>query len=141
MKAIKLLSLTVFILITSVRAFSQTKTGQVYLIRSTGYTGTMVNYQFYIDGQLACKLKNKSFSIHDLPVGDHTVSVVSGGIANKKKSAPLKINVVEGKANYVSVVSTQYGYINKITCAEMTQNTAEPMLTKATQKKDCLVEK
>jgi hypothetical protein len=138
MKTIKLLSLFAVLLTVSFNAFSQEKTGQVYLIRLTGYTGSAVNYSFYIDDQLACKQKNKSFSIHDLGVGDHTVSVVSGGISNGKKSPPLKITVVEGKANYVSVVSTQSGYVNKITCQEITQNSADPILAKTTQKKDCL---
>ena len=138
MKAIKLFSLLAFFLTTSFGAFAQAKTGQVYLIRYTGFTGSAVNYSFYVDDQLICKLKNKSFSIHDLAVGDHTVSVVSGGISNGKKSAPLKITVVEGKTNYVSVVSTQAGYSNKITCQEITQNSADPVLAKAKEKKDCL---
>lgn len=138
MKAIRSFSLLAFFLTLSFGAFSQTKTGQVYLIRSTGYTGSAVNYSFYIDDQLACKLKNKSFSIHDLSVGEHTVSVVSGGISNGKKSTSLKITVAEGKPNYVSVVSTQAGYANKITCQEITKNSADPALAKAKQKKDCL---
>ncbi|WP_442587559.1 DUF2846 domain-containing protein [Pedobacter sp. AW31-3R] len=119
-------------------AFSQTNTGKVYLIRSTGFTGSAVNYSFYIDGQLACKMKNKSFSVHDLGIGEHTVSVVSGGLSNGKKSVPLKITVATDKINYVSVVSTENGYVNKITCQEITQNSAEPLLLKAKQKKDCL---
>ena len=138
MKAIKLFSIAALLLTLSFGAFSQTKTGQVYLIRVTGYTGSAVNYSFYVDDQLICKLKNKSFSIHDLPVGEHTVSVVSGGISNGKKSTPLKVMVVEGKANYVSVVSTQAGYVNKITCQEITQNSADPILAKSKQKTDCL---
>jgi hypothetical protein len=138
MKTIKILALLTFMLTLSFNGFSQAKTGQVYLIRVTGYTGSAVNYSFYLDDKLICKLKNKSFSIHNIPVGTHTVSVVSGGISNGKKSDPLKITVVEGKANYVSVVSTQSGYANKITCQEITQNSADPLLAKATQNKDCL---
>nr|WP_067055839.1 DUF2846 domain-containing protein [Mucilaginibacter sp. L294] len=141
MKAIKTFLLLAFFLTASSTAFSQTKTGQVYLIRSTGFTGSAVNYSFYIDDQLACKMKNKLFSIHDLPVGEHTVSVVSGGISNGKKSTPLKITVVEGKVNYISVVSTQSGYANKITCQEITQNSADPILAKSKQKNDCLSKK
>jgi hypothetical protein len=137
MKTIKFLAVFAFMLTTSLSVFSQTKTGQVYLIRLTGYTGSAVNYRFYIDDQLTCKLKNKSFSIHDLPVGDHTVSVVSGGLSNGKKSTPLKITVVEGKVNYVSVVSTEAGYVNKINVQEITQNSAEPVLAKTKQKTDC----
>jgi hypothetical protein len=141
MKTIKLLSLTAFLLIGALSTIAQTKTGQVYLIRSTGYTGTAVNYSFFVDGQLTCKMKNKLFSIHDLPVGEHTVSVSSGGISTGKKSEPLKITVTEGQVNYVSVVSTQAGYANKITCQEITENSAAPLLAKATQKKDCLSKK
>jgi hypothetical protein len=140
MKVIKSLLLLAFLLTTSLGAFSQTKTGQVYLIRYTGYTGSAINYSFYIDDQLVCKQKNKLYSIHDLSVGDHTVSVVSGGISNGKKSTPLKFTVIEGKANYVSVVSTQSGYVNKITCQEITQNSAEPLLAKSKEKTDCLKE-
>lgn len=135
---IKSFAFLTFMLAISFNAFSQTKTGQVYLIRSTGYTGSAVNYRLYIDDQLVCKLKNKSYSVHDIGVGQHTVSVVSGGISNGKKSAPLTITVIEGKVNYVSVVSTQSGYVNKLTCQEITQNSAEPLLAKATQNQNCL---
>jgi hypothetical protein len=138
MKTIKLFSLLAMLLLSASSAFSQTNTGKVYLIRSTGYAGTIVNYQFFIDGKLACKLKNKNYSIHDLSLGDHTVSVVSGGLSNGKKSAPLKFTVAPDKINYISVVSTESGYVNKITCQEITQNSAEPLLAKAKQKKDCL---
>lgn len=138
MKAIKLIAVLAFCLFSSYAAFSQTGKGQLYLIRATGYTGSAVNYSFYVDGNLVCKQKNKSFSIHDLSVGDHTISVSSGGLSNGKKSTPLKVTVVEGKPNYISVVSTQAGYANKITCQEITQNSAEPLLAKSKEKKDCL---
>lgn len=138
MKTIRFFSLLAIMLTVSFNSFSQNKSGQVYLIRSTGYTGSAVNYQLFIDNQLVCKLKNKTFSIHDISIGEHTVSVVSGGISNGKKSTPLKIIVAEGKTNYVSVVSTQSGYVNKLTCQEITQNSADPLLAKATQNKNCL---
>ncbi|TDO20668.1 DUF2846 domain-containing protein [Pedobacter duraquae] len=138
MKSIKLFSLLAFCLFSSFSAFSQSTSGQVYLIRATGFTGSAVNYSFYIDGQLVCKQKNKSFSVHDLSPGEHTISVSSGGISNGKKSTPLKVTVVEGKINYVSVVSTQAGYANKITCQEITKNSADPALAKSKQKTDCL---
>ncbi|MET4139603.1 hypothetical protein [Pedobacter sp. UYP1] len=141
MKTIKFFAFLALTLTVSFNVFSQDKPGQVYLIRSTGYTGSAVNYRIYIDDKLVCKLKNKSFSIHDIGNGEHTVSVVSGGISNGKKSAPLKITVAEGKVNYISVVSTQSGYANKITCQEITQNSADPLLAKATQNKSCLTEK
>lgn len=138
MKAFKLIALLAFLLTGSFSAHSQTNTGKVYLIRVTGYTGTVINYHFFVDGKLMCKLKNKSYSIHDLSVGDHTIAVSSGGLSTGKKSPPLKIAVAEGKTNYVSVVSTESGYVNKITCQEITQNSAEPLLAKAKEKTNCL---
>ncbi len=140
MKIIKLFAISILLIIGSITAHSQTKTGQVYLIRVTGYTGMAVNYRFYIDDKLVCKMKNKLYSIHDLPVGEHTVSINSGGISNGKKSEPLKIVVAEGKTNYVNVFSTQAGYVNKITCQEITKDSADPLLAKAKQKTDCQAE-
>jgi len=138
MKEIKLLIILFFLFIGSFNAQSQTATGKVYLIRSTGYAGLAVNYHFYVDGKLVCKQKNKTFSIHDLSVGDHLVNVTSGGLKTAKKTPPVKITVVEGKTNYVSVVSTESGYVNKIACQEITENSAQPMLANAREKTNCL---
>ncbi|MEO3408414.1 hypothetical protein AAFN85_31150 [Mucilaginibacter sp. CAU 1740] len=140
MKITKLFAVLTLLFIGSLKAHSQTKTGQVYLIRVTGYTGMAINYRFFIDDKLVCKMKNKLYSIHDLPVGEHTVTINSGGISNGKKSAPLKIVVAEGKINYVNVFSTQAGYSNKITCQEITKDSADPLLAKAKQKTDCAAE-
>ena len=138
MKTLKLLTVFVFLLAISFSSNAQTNTGKVYLIRVTGYTGSAVNYSIFVDGKLICKLKNKAYSVHDLSPGEHTVSVSSGGLSTGKKSAPLTINVVAGTTNYLSVVSTQSGYANKITCQEITANSAAPLLAKAEEKKDCL---
>jgi hypothetical protein len=140
MKTLKFLVVSLLLLTASTSVFSQASTGKVYLIRVTGYTGSAVNYRFYIDDRLVCKMKNKTFSVQDLSLGDHTISVVSGGLSNGKKSAPLKINVSADKTNYITVSSTQSGYVNKITCQEITKNSAEPLLAKAKQKQDCLSE-
>lgn len=138
MKTIKTFAFLALLLTVSFSAFSQDKTGQVYLIRATGYTGSAINYRLYIDDQLVSKLKNKSYSIQNISAGEHTVSVASGGISNGKQSAPLKITVAEGKINYISIVSTQSGYVNKITCQEITKNSADPLLAKSKQNKDVL---
>ncbi|RZJ52057.1 MAG: DUF2846 domain-containing protein [Flavobacterium sp.] len=140
MKTIKLFSF-IFFLMISANSFAQesTKTGQIYLIRSTGYEGSAVNYSFYVDDQLVCKLKNKHFSIIDIPAGDHNISVLSGGLSNGKKSAPTLVTVLAGKPNFVEVVSTQKGeYTNKITATEITENSAKPILSTLTQKTNCL---
>jgi hypothetical protein len=137
MKTLKIISAILFLFAISFSANAQTNTGSLYLIRLTGSTGVAINYHFYVDGELICKLKNKSFSVHQLTPGEHTVSIGSGGLSNGKKSEPLKITVVEGKTNYVNVVGTQSGYVNKLSCQEITQSSAEPLLAKSKQKTDC----
>jgi len=137
MKSFKL-SLLAFLMTITFGAFSQTNSGKVYLIRFTGSTGSMVNYSIFVDGKLICKLKNKSFSIHNLSVGEHNVSVVGGGLSTGKKSAPLTFTVAENKTNYITVASTQNGYANKITCQEITENSATPILAKAKENTNCL---
>lgn len=140
MKQIKLISFLLIVMLP-VTSFAQqsTKTGQIYLIRSTGYEGSAVNYSFYIDDQLVCKLKNKHYSIIDIPAGDHNISVSSGGLSTGKKSTPTLVTVIEGKTNFIEVVSTQKGeYSNKITATEITENSAKPILSTITQKTNCL---
>jgi len=138
MKKFKLF-LSLFLLTVSSNIFAQSKTGQVYLIRSTGFEGSAVNHSFYLDDVLICKLKNQSYSIQDVPVGDHKISVVSGGLSNGKKSTPIVITVVEGKPNFVEVVSTKKEeYSNQITAVEILKNSADPILSKAKQITNCL---
>jgi len=55
-----------------------------------------------------------------------------------KKTPAVKITVVEGKTNFISVVSTEAGYMNKIACQEITENSAQPLLAKAKEKTNCL---
>ncbi|CAM4370633.1 hypothetical protein SAMN06265348_113186 [Pedobacter westerhofensis] len=138
MKTLKLIALLAFVLTGSFSAHSQTATGKVYLIRSTGYAGLAVNYHFFVDGKLVCKQKNRSYSIHDLNVGDHMISITTGGLPPAKKTPAVKITVVEGKTNFISVVSTEAGYLNKIACQEITENSAQPLLAKAKEKTNCL---
>jgi len=138
MKTLKLIALLAFLFTGSFSAHSQGKTGKVYLIRSTGYNGLAVNYHFFVDGKLVCKQKNRSYSIQDLSVGDHMVNVTTGGLPTAKKTPAVKITVVEGKTNYVSVVSTEVQYVTKIACQEITENSAQPLLAKAKEKTNCL---
>lgn len=99
---------------------AQSKTGQICFIRATGYVGSAINYRAFIDDSLACKLKNKSYSLHTVAIGEHAVAVSSGGLSSGAKSAPLKINVEEGKTTYVDLV-----WANSVSCQELTQNSGQ----------------
>jgi len=67
--------LVVFFMSCSFAAWSQTGTGKVHFIRSTGFYGSAVAFRVFIDDQLVCKLNNNRYSIHEIPVGQHNILV------------------------------------------------------------------
>ncbi len=117
----------------SLKSFAQT--GQICFIRSTGTTGSVVNISVYIDDSLVCKLKNKSYSLHDVPVGDHTVSAVSGGLASKRK-IPFKVTVADGKISYVNILN-----MSNIATEEVTENTGSQKIKTLIQNTGCNLKK
>jgi hypothetical protein len=132
MKKISLLSLlTVLLLISSV-CFSQEKTGQVYFIRATGYVSSAVNFRVYLDDSLVCKLKNKTYSVHTVKAGKHTVRAANTGLSSHKKSAPFEVEVKEGQTTYVDVV-----WANTVSCQEITANSAQSKLKGIKQATNC----
>ncbi|RFM26907.1 hypothetical protein [Deminuibacter soli] len=133
MKKQYLFLLPVLFAFCSVKAFSQSAaTGQICFIRATGYVASAVNFRVFIDDSLACKLKNKRYSLHTVSAGEHTVSAQNMGISLDKKSAPFKVLVAEGKITYINLV-----WANEVSCQEITANSAEQSLKKIKQTTDC----
>jgi hypothetical protein len=132
MKLLKLNLVAIFCLCLLPTLKAQDKMGKIYFIRATNYVGTMINYGFYIDDQLACKLKNNHYSIHDVPAGEHQVSVQDRGYGKRKKSKPLTVNVKEGEISYLSVGAGSSLYLQEVTGAS-----AEELLKKVAINKDC----
>ncbi|MFC1226202.1 DUF2846 domain-containing protein [Pedobacter sp. BG31] len=133
MKKIRNITFLLFAFFCSGAAFAQDSTGKIYVVRRTGMNGSAVNYRLYVDGELICKMKNKTYSVHDLKPGEHTISVQPGGIPDRRLKLPVKFTVAEGKVNYFMINSG-----NEITCLEVPQSTAEPMIAKSIQVTDCL---
>lgn len=132
MKALQLFFTILCGMLLSFSAYSQSQTGEVCFIRSTGYVASAVNFKVYIDDTLTCKLKNHTYSIHAVPPGEHTVAASNTGLSSQKKSAPFKINVEAGKTTYVNIV-----WANEVSCEEITKNSADVKLKKSKQNTKC----
>ena len=100
------------------------ETGKIYFLRSTGFQGSAVAFKTFIDGEFVCKLNNKKYSIHEVPVGKHECSVQFGGKKSKEKAEKFEVLVEAGKVTYVKLVFETGAFINNIYCEEVTENTA-----------------
>lgn len=112
--------------------FSQEQTGQICFIRATGYVASAVNFRVFIDDSLVCKLKNKRYTLHTVTAGEHTVAAQNTGLSVDKKSTPFKVNVTAGKITYINVI-----WANKVSCQEITENSATEALKKIQQTSNC----
>jgi hypothetical protein len=106
--------------------------GKICFIRQTGYVSSAVNFKVYINDTLVCKLKNKTFSIHSVAAGEHTVSASNTGISDQRKSPPFKVTVTAGKITYVDVV-----WANKVTTQELTESSGKQKTTQLRENLKC----
>ena len=111
--------------------------GKIYFLRSTGIELWNGSFKTFIDGKLVCKLQNKKYSIHEVPVGKHECSVQFGGTKSKEKAEKFEVNVEKGKTTYVQLVFENGFFINKIYCEEVTENTAKQKIAKMEEDTKC----
>ena len=64
------------------------ETGTIYFMRKTGISGTVSAFNAFIDGKLVCRLNNKKFSAHEVPAGEHIITVQFSGKNAKDKAEP-----------------------------------------------------
>lgn len=108
-------------------------TGKVYFIRHTGYEGSAVAFKTVIDGEVACKLRNKRYSIHEVAPGAHGFTVQFSG----KQSDPVQINVEAGKTYYVYMILQNGVARTALYCVELTENSAQKFLAECTPDTEC----
>ncbi|WP_140485847.1 DUF2846 domain-containing protein [Flavobacterium sp. GSA192] len=113
-------------------------TGKIYFLRSTGFQGSAIAFKTFIDGEFVCKLNNKKYSIHEVPVGKHECSVQFGGKTSKEKAEKFEVQVEPGKITYVQLVFETGVFINNIYCEEVTENTAKKKMEILVEDTKCL---
>lgn len=104
------------------------ETGKVYFLRSTGFQGSAAAFTAFIDGELACKLNNKKYSIHEVTPGEHKFTVQFAGKKSKEKAEPIVIDVEAGKTYYIQMVFQTGAFVNNLYCQEVTESSADTIM-------------
>ncbi|MCR9101816.1 MAG: DUF2846 domain-containing protein [bacterium] len=134
MKALIFLFFAIFCCST----FYAQETGTIYLMRKTGISGTVSAFNAFIDGELVCRLNNKKFSVHEVPAGEHIITVQFSGKNAKDKAEPITVMVKPGQPVFVQMVLEARVVINNLYCLEITESSARPILRKLKEDSKCL---
>lgn len=125
-------------LINAQETVTTNQTGKIYFLRSTGFVGSAQAFKTFIDEKFVCKLNNKKYSIHEVPVGKHKCSVQFGGQKPKEGAEKFEVEVEAGKITYVQLVFETGLFINNIYCEEVTENTAKQKMLTMVEDDKCL---
>jgi hypothetical protein len=117
---------------------SNPATGTVYFMRSTGWNMTTGSFNTFIDGELACKLNNNRYSIHQLPEGTHQFSVQFMGKKSKEKIQRIDLNIQAGKTYYLQLIYEHGALLDKLYLEEVTESTAKRLMGRLEEDKKCL---
>lgn len=135
----KLLTILATIILLSA-SYSQeqtkTETATVYIIRNTKTMGTLEKFKIFVDDQLTCKLKNHHYIKTVLPPALHQFSVQMTGSNSKTKVDHFELTLESGKTYYLTI-DTPSSVLGSSSFIEITNHTAEKMMPKLKEQKDC----
>ena len=102
--------------------------GKVYVIRATGYSGSLSRIKIMVDDQAYCKIKNNAWAVFDVPAGDHVFYIPAWDAPNAKEKRGLTIPIEAGKTYYLRMVIKERYFQIVTYFEEITYNSAKPML-------------
>ncbi|WP_126514957.1 DUF2846 domain-containing protein [Flavobacterium sp. RSP15] len=114
---------------------------KIYFLRSTGWGGSFSRLKFFIDDKFVCKAKYKKYSIHEVPIGRHEISLKYGNMnlkTNKGASENFVIQVESGKATYFELVYETGVFSVLIYLMEIDEKTAKEKMKEMEENKGCL---
>ncbi len=97
---------------------------EVYLIRSTGWTGSGRDMKIFVDTTLVCDLSNYRYSIQNIPVGKHTISIQIKGRKLKKRTKKKEFEFEHGKTYYFYTIKKSYPFWSDLYLQEITERAA-----------------
>ena len=128
----KILATTILLLL-SVATYGQadtTRKSTVYVLRSTGFTGSARQFKIFVDGNLVCKMKNDSYLILEIVPGRHAFAVQMDGQTLRESTEKVDINVESGKDYYLSCVLKTDAMWSTAQMDELTENSGKAKIMK-----------
>jgi len=112
---------------------------KIYFIRDTGFSGSMSDFKEFIDGKMVCKLDNKSYSIHEVSEGEHSVTYQANGKELNKHGEKTMITMKfeSGKTYYFQMMFIKKFATVDFTLNELTENAAKKLMTKLKEDTNC----
>lgn len=137
----KSLILSISVLLFSIHLSAQ-ETAEVYVLRKTGYNASLVGFNLIMDGDLLCKSKNKSYSVHQVPVGDHSFQArLLGKKKMKKKSMePLDLTFEAGETYYLQLNLKTRAFDSQVDVQEITKSSANRIMPDLKLQENCKTE-
>lgn len=117
--------------------------GLVYFLRGKGHAGSATAFSAIIDEELACKLNNRRYSVHEISPGRHEFKAQFAGKKGKEKAEIAVIDIEAGKTYYIQMVMQASFWVNDVSAQEITRNSALRLMKDDEIKldSDCKVDK
>ena len=132
---------TIFLLLF-LTSLSAQETAEVYVLRKTGYSGSAVGFNLIMDGELLCKARNKRYSIHQVPAGDHSFQArIFGKKKMKKKSMePLDLTFEAGETYYLQLNLKTRAFDSQVDVQEIAKSSADRIMPDLKLQENCKAE-
>ena len=135
----KLTIVIVLFFLASHMVMAQTDSSQlakIYVIRSTGFGQSVVNFRLLVNNEIRCKIKNEHYSVFYLSPGTYVFNVTSFTVG-KKERLGLELPVEAGNTYYLNMVQRSKVLQTDLFVEEITRNSAEQLLVKYKEDKKC----
>ena len=134
-----LVALMTFCLTTAAQAQDAAGTGKIYLVRNTGYNGVALAFHCFIDSSRVCDLRNKRYSVHEVPAGEHRVNVKIYSKELKSPKHTTIITVEPGKSYYVRILPEKtYSFEAYLKTLAVSESLIKPVMAKCEEETNCL---
>jgi hypothetical protein len=109
---------------------------QIYILRATGFGGSLVNFRSWVNDFVICKLANNHYSVHHIKPGTYTFYATSFDTYKMQQNG-FEMQVEAGKTYYLRMVIKKRMFDSFLYLQDITENSATSVLSKCKHQEDC----